>query len=327
MKGGEITKNLLFIIILAAMLSGCAAQGGNPSPSSASASDSLSEDAFSSLEDPAASMGGSFSETAEEGPLIEDTGGHSEIHPYLNGLVSRVVDGISTSEMSEYERAKAAFDYMIEHTVLDEPIGLDLWRVHGGGSGPIPFVEQRALSPLRFGVGMCEDYAAALTLLLRGMGLEARYVPGLTYSLEGHLVDHAWTMVHIDGAWYHLDSQLEDNISRHGAVRYRYFLKGDGQMAGSHLWGQRLIDSGLLTTEQNAEIAEHYLFPDCPQDYPTPERHMFTEAALPDLEMLRAQAQAEVTAYEDEYGMLPPMELNTAPPVFGLEGFGPPDEG
>lgn len=111
---------------------------------------------------------------------------------------------------------------------------------------------------------MCEDYAAALTLLLRGMGLEAQYVPGLTYSAEGNLVDHAWTMVKIDGVWYHLDSQLEDNISRRGSVRYRYFLKGDATLSGSHRWGQNLIASGLLTPEQNAEIAESYLPPCLP---------------------------------------------------------------
>jgi transglutaminase-like putative cysteine protease len=44
------------------------------------------------------------------------------------------------------------------------------------------------------------------------MGFEARYVPGLTYSIEGKLVPHAWAMVRLDGSWYHADPQLEDNI-------------------------------------------------------------------------------------------------------------------
>ena len=112
-------------------------------------------------------------------------------------------------------------------------------------------MEQRALSPLRFGVGMCEDYVAALTLLLRDMGLRAEYVPGLIYSVEGHLVDHAWTIVQIDGVWYHLDSQLEDNISCRGSVRYRYLLNSDTTRAASHRWGQNL--------KQNAQIVQNYL--------------------------------------------------------------------
>ena len=98
-------------------------------------------------------------------------------------------------------------------------------------------------------------------------------------------------------------------------------------MASSHRWGQNLMVSGLLSQEQNAEIAENYLTPSCPQDYPTPERHTLEDQPEPDLEALRAQAEEEVAAYEEEYGPLEPMQLNTTPPVFGLDGYGPADEG
>lgn len=252
----------------------------------------------------------------------------AEIHPYLEELVSRVADSLLVPQMSEYERAKAGFDYMIENTFVGEPIGLSLWRVHGGGEAAVPFIEQRALSPLRFGVGMCEDYAAALTLLLRGMGLKAEYVPGLTYSLEGHFVDHAWTMVCIDDVWYHLDCQLEDAVSvRRGAVRYRYFLKSDDTLSASHIWGQRLIDSGLLTKAQNDEIKESFPAHTCPQDYATPQTHTLKNVMEPDISVLQNEAQMEIDAYEAVNGALPPLSLNDIPPVFGLEGFGPADEG
>ena len=250
-----------------------------------------------------------------------------ELHPYLRQLVEETAAAIATPEMGEYQRVKAAFDYMIRHVAMGEPAGLDLWRVHGGGDTPISFVEERAISPLKYGIGMCEDYAAALTLLLRGMGLEARYVPGLTYSAEGNLVDHAWTVVKIDGSWYHLDSQLEDNISRHGWVRYRYFLRGDATLSSSHRWGQNLIDAGLLTEEQNRELGENWTPPPCPGDYPTPERYDFEADPAPDPEVAARQAAGEIAAWEKENGPLPAMELNVIPPVFGLEGYGPPDEG
>ena len=271
------------------------------------------------------------SSRSEVSSPVEDTGSPDEEAPaepaYLDQLVAQTVAKFATPDMSEYEKAKAAFDYMIENTILDEPLGLELWRVHGGGDTPIPFLEQRALSPLRFGVGMCEDYAAAFTMLLRGMGLEAQYVPGLTYSAEGHWVDHAWVIAKIDGVWYHLDCQLEDNISRHGAIRYRYFMKSDATMAGSHRWGQNLIDSGFLTTEQNAELAQNYLYEPCPQDYPTPPRHTLEETIMPDIAAIQAEAAAEMAAYEQANGPLAPMELNRIPPVFGLDGYGPSDEG
>ena len=312
-------KCLVLLLALALCFSGCSAQTESSSSQAEVTSTAPAETTVPETTTPEVTMLEPDSSAPEETNSLG-------IHPYLQQLVEDTVEQLVTPEMSEYERTKAAFDYMIEHTYLDEPIGLNLWQIYGGGE-PIPFVEQRAISPLRFGVGMCEDYAAALTLLLRGMGLEAEYVPGLTYSEEGHLVDHAWTVVRIDGVWYHLDSQLEDNISRHGYVRYRYFLKGDATLASSHRWGQNLMDSGLLSQEQNAEIAENYLTPSCPQDYPTPERHTLEDQPEPDLEALRAQAEEEVAAYEEEYGPLEPMQLNTTPPVFGLDGYGPADEG
>ena len=328
-----LRKGIAIILACAVWLTGC---GGGEAPASQEA-DSLSSSQVQEAPSSASEEEAPSSQTAgEEVPSVPPVpveipeysdDPEAPLHPYLEELVQGIAAEISQPGMSEYQRAKAAFDYMIRSTYLDEPIGLSLWRVHGGGEEPIPYLEQRALSPLRFGVGMCEDYAAALTLLLRGLGLEAEYVPGLTYSVEGHLVDHAWTAVRIDGVWYHLDSQLEDNISRRGTVRYRYFLKGDATMAGSHLWGQRLIDAGLLTPEQNAEIAAHFLLPDCPEDYPAPERYTFEEPPAPDLGALEAEAAGEIAAWEAENGPLPEMELNTTPPVFGLGGYGPADEG
>ena len=330
-------KRRLLALALAAMLAaGCgAAEESSSSGAVQSGSQPLSQE--SSREE--APSGG---ESPGEAPVLPEeepepalppdvppvNGGEEEpLHPYLEGLVMEAAGELSAGGMGEYGLAKAAFDYMVENTWMAEPVGLELWRVHGGGEEPIPFLQQRALSPLRFGVGMCEDYAAALTLLLRGLGLEALYVPGLTYSVEGNLVDHAWTMVRIDGIWYHLDCQLEDNVSRRGTVRYRYFLKGDSAMSRSHVWGQRLIDAGLLSPEQEAEVAAHYLAPECPEDWPTPERSQFSDRAAPDRLALEAEARGEIAAWEAENGPLPAMELNTVPPVFGPEGFGPADEG
>ena len=330
-------KRLLPLLALLLAFSGCQVNGGAP-VNGESVSQTPVDGPASQPETSGDEIRGSEADlpvtlVPEQTPsasvsVQEDPADESELlHPYIQSLLEDIAAEIATPEMGEYERAKAAFDYMLTHTVIGEPIGQELWRTHGGGEEPIPFLQQRALSPLRFGVGMCEDYAAALTLLLRQLGLKAAYVPGLTYSVEGHLVDHVWTMVQIDGIWYHLDSQLEDNITRHGTVRYRYFLKGDETLSGSHLWGQRLLDAGVFTEEQAAEVRSCFLAPECPEDYPAPPRLQFEETPAPDLSALRQEAEAEIEAWEDENGPLPPMELNTTPPVFGTAGYGPADEG
>lgn len=98
-------------------------------------------------------------------------------------------------------------------------------------------------------------------------------------------------------------------------------------MAASHHWGQNLIAAGVLTAEQNREIAESFPAPSCPLDYPTPQRLPIADSPAPDMETLRQKAAAEIAAWEAENGPLPEMELNALPPVFGLEGYGPADEG
>ena len=319
----QMTNILFCFLLIVFLITGCA--------SSPLQQEVPISDPPATVSSETASEGYIFAEndfSAETGvPPSEEIKQPNVLHPYLFELTVPIIKEISTPDMSDYEKAKAAFDYMITHVSMGEPIGSELWRIHGGGEEPIPFVEQRAISPLRFGVGMCEDYAATLTLLLRGMGLAAEYVPGLTYSAEGHLVDHAWTMVEIDGTWYHLDCQLEDNISRHGSVRYKYFLRGDTTLSGSHRWGQNLIDSRLLSEDQNWELAKNFVAPAAPQDYPTPQRLTIEEVPAPDLATLQKEADAELAAWEAENGPLPEMELNAIPPVFGLEGYGPADEG
>lgn len=297
------------------LLAGCSEPDGPAGPSDISSAPSMEEaSASAGLEQAAPEV------SAGAGP---EHAASQESPPYIHRVVQETIAKFASPEMSEYEKAKAAFDYLIENTSLDDPVGLDLWRIRGSDDERPSFVENRSLSVLLYGVGMCEDYAAALTMLLKGMGMEAEYVPGLTYSAKGALVDHAWTMAKIDGVWYHLDCQLEDNISRHGTIRYGYFMRGDATMASSHRWGQNLIDSRLLTPEQNGEIARDFMGEACPQDYPRPDPHPFTSAPAPDMESLKAAIAAEREACERLNGPLPPLELDVIPPVFALEGFGP----
>jgi len=252
-----------------------------------------------------------------ENPAEESSG-----PSYIDAVTQDIIAKFIQPDMGEYEKAKAAFDYLITSANMTEPIGLELWRVRGDNN-PVPsFVENRSLSILLFGVGMCEDYAAALTLLLRGMGLEAQYVPGLTFAADGRgLTDHAWTIAKIDGVWYHLDVQLEQNITRRNRIMYKYFMRSDGTMIGSHRWGRNLIGTGLLTGDQNEEIVKDFVHPDCPQDYPTPPPHNFERVLMPDLAAITQSVKEEIRKYESVHGSLEPMEMNIIPPVFALEGY------
>lgn len=238
---------------------------------------------------------------------------------YINQIVEETIAKFVEPDMSEYEKVKAAFDYIIETGYYSWPLALDVWRIRCG-VGELPtYLENRTIGILQNGLGTCEDYSAALVLLLEGMGIEAGYVPGLTYHRDGYLVHHAWVTAKVDGVWYHLDCELEDGISK-GNVKYKYFMRGDDTMLASHRWGQNLIDSGLLEADQNEEIAREYLTEPCPQDYARPEPKQIAVTAKPDEDAIWAELQAEYKKYSKTYGKLQYIELNVQPPVFGRHG-------
>jgi len=300
------------IIALWTIFTGCVS-GGTPAPADSSVSSPEESEPMPDLESESTL-------SVELDPQYEEAEKRPPEIDYIQQTVDETIKKLVEPGMTEYEMAKAAFDYLIETSYYEEPIGQDLWRIRGGGDLP-SYEENRALSILLFGIGYCEDYASALVLLLEGMGMEARYVAGVTYSRYGYLVNHAWTVAKIDGVWYHLDAQLEDRVTQNDWVTYRFFMKSDGSMRKSHLWGQNLIDSGWLSAEQNEEIAQYYLYESCPEDYPTPESQTIVPTPFPDIAAILAEIEEERRAYELLYGKLEEIDLNVIPPVFGEEDW------
>jgi len=296
------------LMALLVLLCGCAAgEGGSvrqPDPSASESSRSLTEAPESSQPLPE-------SEPAPELPTPQE---------YIRSVADGCAAEFCDPSMTEYERVKAAYDWLIERGTYTSPVALDVWRFRSEGGSLPSYVENRSLSMLLWGLGTCEDYAAALYMLLTSMGLEARYIPGATYTSDGPLCDHAWNQVRIDGVWYNLDCELDAGIRKNGVVTYRYFLDSDETMSASHFWGQRLIDAGLLRPDQNEEIAESYLGETCPLDHPKPEAKTITSRPEADRDAIERELRQELADYEAVHGKLLPMEIERTPPVFGRYG-------
>ena len=235
---------------------------------------------------------------------------------YLQQVVQEHVRQIQRPGMTDYEKVKAAADYLMAWSYYQRPIALDVWRWRTAGETPLTYEETRGLYLLLFGFETCEGYTAALNLLLEEMGIETRYMTGMTYLARGGLGYHSWSQVKVDGVWYHLDCELEDGVSDGGQVQYRYFLKGDDTMSASHFWGQRLIDLGRLELGQVEAVQADYMGESCPQDYPTPAPSQIAVTPQPDTEELRARLEEELAAYEEQYGPLEYQPLDILPPVF-----------
>lgn len=243
----------------------------------------------------------------------------------IRALAREALEKFLRAEDTPAEQVRAAYEYVVANTCFAQPVGLEIWRVRGGGETP-SYLENRALSPLAYGIGSCEDYAAALCLLLEEMGFRTQYVPGITISVTGEFVDHAWCAVEMDGRWYHLDPQLEDNVMKKNIITYRYFLKSDETMLADHRWGRNLIQYARLTEEQIREVERDYLLPQCPADWPAPQAKLLEQAPPRNRGEALAAAAREIARYEENHGKLPPLELNVTPPVFGSDGYGPKDD-
>ena len=98
--------------------------------------------------------------------------------------------------------------------------------------------------------GVCQAYALVLYRMLEMLGFEVQYVPGTV----GEQL-HAWVLVKLDGAWYHIDVTWDDPLpDRKGEVRYQYFLVSDRQLSQDHTWDYASFPAA--TSEKFSEMQE-----------------------------------------------------------------------
>lgn len=210
------------------------------------------------------------------------------------------------------ETVRKIYDCLIETVAFAPPVGFDIWRYRSRQQTIPTYVENRSISPLLFSTGSCEDFSAAMVILLEEADIPAYYVAGYTLSVNGHYTDHAWVVAQIDGDWYHFDPQLEQNVTQ-GYVLYRFFMKPDAVMHRDHLWGENLIAyvGNKATQEEIDRIRTEFTPPVCNTPGPILKSHFMQHPVRPDIRELERSLEAE----RQSHGLLPELHLNTDPPV------------
>lgn len=239
---------------------------------------------------------------------------------YVEGLAAAFVENTTDPSMDKLNTIRAIYTELVRTVRFAEPPAPDLWRYRCNPEIAPPYLHNRALGPLSCRIGSCEDFAAALTLALRAAGFRAEYVSGLTVSAKREWVDHAWTVIELETGWYHLDSQLEQNVLRDGQLDYRYFLRDDQWMLADHLWGAYLAAywQGRQSPEQRRVLQETMTPPVCAgPPVPRPKPALVT-LELPDMTMTVKGLEEERRAYERVNGSLPPVEIAWEPPLFAV---------
>ena len=136
-----------------------------------------------------------------------------------------------TDDMTDLEKALVLHDYLV--SLVDYPDN-DGWY---DDSETYSFESYQAVSVFRDHSAVCIAYATAYACLLNDCGVQA-------VTVTSDSMTHEWTMVRINGEWYHVDVTWDD--SRYidytsngdynedhwdiGAISHQYFLRSDEEM-------------------------------------------------------------------------------------------------
>lgn len=139
--------------------------------------------------------------------------------PWLNAQLAAVANEVTDGCGSDYDRALALHDWLVSSTAYD------LSYTHYGSEGV-----------LFHGLGVCNAYTITYSRMLDAVGISNMTVTGTaTDKNSGTTGSHAWTLVQLDGAWYHVDTTWDDPIPD-GRERHTYFCLTDEQIAEDHVW-------------------------------------------------------------------------------------------
>ena len=129
--------------------------------------------------------------------------------------------------MTDYEKELAFHDFIVQNIEYDTRFE---------ALEDIPESSSQALGVLETGIAICGGYSQLMTLLLNRAGIPCRIVTGVA---DGEL--HAWNIVLLNGATYHVDVTWDDPVPIEGnternLVHYDYFNVTDAEIGKSHTW-------------------------------------------------------------------------------------------
>lgn len=136
---------------------------------------------------------------------------------YVESEVKRIVNDIIDPSMNIHEKIKAIHDYVVKNTAYDASMNQEVNTPYHA------LTDQKTL---------CGGYSQLTYLLLKEAGIEARIISG-----QSQEVNHAWNLVKVNGAWYHLDTTWNDPLpDKPGRVLYTYYMLPDKAMKKTHRW-------------------------------------------------------------------------------------------
>lgn len=131
---------------------------------------------------------------------------------YVTWRVAEVLGQIITDGMTDLEKEKAVYDWIIRNVQYD-----------------YSFSHYSAYDGLFLGTTVCNGYALLMYRMLSALGMTVRIAPGYGYDEL-----HAWNMVYLCGNWYHADATWDDPNTANDLVNYNYFNLSDAEIISAN---------------------------------------------------------------------------------------------
>lgn len=147
----------------------------------------------------------------------------------LDTLIEQILDKIITKDMTNNQKLKAIYDYIISNSTYEK--GHYSFNDMISFSGENAYISRYDLETvylaylmLSSGKGSCNYYSSAFTVLTRAVGFECYRTEGEVASSSGGYTGHVWNNLKIGEKWYEFDVQVEDKRSeRNGYTSYTYY--------------------------------------------------------------------------------------------------------
>ena len=156
-------------------------------------------------------------------------------------FVTSILDKIIKPDMTDNQKVKAVYDYMIynfEHDSRSIPI---ISRGNRNSANPLSSTMNWAMPIIVSGKGTCDAFANALRLLAIRLGFESNFVSGQYLNRDGSKHGHGWNQIKVDDEWYWLDVDVEGTVFRRekgSKPSYFLFMKKDKDWISNHQWNR-----------------------------------------------------------------------------------------
>ena len=172
-----------------------------------------------------------------QSPIPEDQQQASELAVICQEILSDMEEELG-QKATDYEKELWIHDYLILHTAYGYPEEEEAEYDEDSQA-------HESYGALYSHRAVCNGYAFAVKLLCDISGIRCEIITG-----QGDGVSHAWNLVCLDDAWYHLDVTWDDpSPDQQGHIIYTYFNIDDYRASLGHEWNQQAYPEAKATKD------------------------------------------------------------------------------